>query len=206
MKNTRSTLDSASFEALLAALHPNRIEAGCAYERLRLRLIRFLTLHGATAPEDLADEALDRLARRLHEGEAIRQLPGYLAGIARLLLREEWTRVLQDEKYARLGFAAGRPTDTDESAQDALESCLQTMPAASRDLIFRYYSAEARANARERKKLADELGISGNALRNRAFRLRRELEKCVERRLAEGPGRDIKLKNLTKESEGERPE
>lgn len=206
LKTTRSTLDGAAFEALLAALHPDRNEAGRAYERLRRRLIRFFTLHGAAGPDDLADEALDRLARRLHEGESIRQLPGYLAGIAHLLLREEWARLQRDGRNARLGVAAGMPASDDDSAHEALEACLQTMPAASRELIYRYYSSEARANAQGRKKLADELGVSVNALRNRAFRLRQELEKCVKGRLTEGPGQDIKQKNLTRQPEGERPE
>lgn len=188
----------------MAALNHDRREAGQAYERLRRRLIRFLALYGAAAPEELADEALDRLARRLNEGEAIRQLPSYLAGIARLLLREEWNRVQRDEKNVRLGLAASTLTGSDDSVHEALESCLQGLPAASRELIVSYYSAEGRAGTRERKKLADEIGISVNALRNRALRLRQELEKCVETRLAAGSQQDILSKNVTKKSEGER--
>jgi DNA-directed RNA polymerase specialized sigma24 family protein len=184
-------LDHASFEALLAALDRDRGEAGRAYERLRQRTIRFFALHGAGDPEDLSDEALDRLARKLNEGEVIRNLPQYLAGIARLLLREEWSRMQRNDRNTRLGLAAGTAVEVGDPAQEALEACLKTIPATSCDLICRYYSAESRASARERRKMAAEMGISVNALRNRALRLRQELEKCVEKYLENTPKQDI---------------
>jgi DNA-directed RNA polymerase specialized sigma24 family protein len=129
----------------------------------------------------LADEALDRLARKLNEGETIRQLPGYLAGIARLILQEEWSKARRDGKNSRQVLVAPAVSSDNDLDWEAIESCLSMLPAESRELIQRYYSADGRALSRSRSRTAEELGISLNALRNRALRIRRELEKCAEK-------------------------
>jgi hypothetical protein len=43
-----------------------------------------------------------------------------------------------------------------------------------------YYAGEKRARIERRQRLAAQLGIEINALRNRALRLREKLETCVE--------------------------
>ena len=85
----RWTIDTASFDALLAALDPDRTAASAEYERVRRRMIRFFTIHQARSPEDLSDTAFNRLARRIAEGEEIRNARQYLSGIARILLLED---------------------------------------------------------------------------------------------------------------------
>ena len=55
---------------------------------------------------------------------------------------------------------------------DAMEQCLAALPKDRRELIERYY-------VEDRAALAGALGISLNALRNRAMRIREELFKCL---------------------------
>jgi hypothetical protein len=43
-----------------------------------------------------------------------------------------------------------------------------------------YYEQEKRAKIDRRRKLAEELGITLNALRIKAFRIRAALQECVE--------------------------
>jgi DNA-directed RNA polymerase specialized sigma24 family protein len=190
MKTGRRDLDKASFEALLSALHADRDEAGESYERLRQRMVRFFKLHGVSFPDDLADQALDRLARKLNEGEAVRNRPGYLAGIARLILLEERSRARRERETLGRAQADQGPSSEQETGWEAVEQCLQLLPAESRELIQQYYSAAGRVRSDGRGRMAKELGISLNALRNRALRIRRELQKCAEEHSSERPAQD----------------
>src|SRR5262245_60780717 len=55
------------FEALLGRLGPDRETAGREYEQLRHRLVTIFTYRRCPHPEELADETLDRVARKLLE-------------------------------------------------------------------------------------------------------------------------------------------
>jgi hypothetical protein len=65
-----------------------------------------------------------------------------------------------------------------------LQSCLEALGADSAAFILEYYGADAGVNRIERRqRLAQASGVSLNALRNRALRIRLSLEKCVSLRL-----------------------
>jgi RNA polymerase sigma factor (sigma-70 family) len=153
------------------------------YEALRWRLVRLFMWERCGEPEALADEALDRLGRRLAEGEAIERLESYLFGIARLMLREEAARaVRQRAQLAEFGRERARLAlpASDEMAE-RLRRCLETLEPEQRRIVLAYY------DGRPRERLAAELGLQVNALRNRALRLREKLEKCVM--IARNPSR-----------------
>jgi hypothetical protein len=82
-------LDAGSFDSLLTALHGDRATAAAEYERMRQRLIRFFSIQQARSPEELTDTAFNRIARRISEGEEIRNAKQYLSGVARMLLLED---------------------------------------------------------------------------------------------------------------------
>ena|ERR1700679_3371704 len=174
-------MDGAAFDALLAALSPDRAVAGAEYERIRSRLIRFFSIHQARSPEDLTDTAFNRIARRIAEGEEIRNARQYLSGIGRILLFEDRERRRQEEHVLRM-VANASDARSDEELADALEACLATLPAGARDLLARYYSADGRKRIALRQQMAEEMGMELNALRNRALRLRERLEECVQKR------------------------
>jgi len=175
------TMDGAAFDALLAALSPDRAVAGAEYERIRSRLIRFFSIHQARSPEDLTDTAFNRIARRIAEGEEIRNARQYLSGIGRILLFEDREKRRQEEHALRM-VANASDARSDEELADALEACLATLPAGARDLLARYYSADGRKRIALRQQMAEEMGMELNALRNRALRLRERLEECVQKR------------------------
>ncbi|MGH9584161.1 MAG: hypothetical protein ACRD4O_14630 [Bryobacteraceae bacterium] len=66
-------------------------------------------------------------------------------------------------------------------ALTCLADCLAGLPEADRSLIVRYYSAEPSKLIGERRKLAEELGITIENLRTRTLRIRKALESCVTR-------------------------
>jgi DNA-directed RNA polymerase specialized sigma24 family protein len=177
------TIDARSFDGLLGALSPDRTAASAEYERLRQRLIRFFSIQQARSPEDLTDTAFNRIARRIAEGEEIRNAGQYLSGIARMLLLEDRYKRRQEEHALRMVANAPDDARPDHELPNALEACLQALPAGSRELLERYYSAEGRRRIALRQQIAEEMGMELNALRNRALRLRERLEECIERRL-----------------------
>lgn len=185
-ESTTSTSD-APFAALLHRLGGTGVE-GPAYETLRRRLIRFFRVYAPAEADELADVTLDRLARKIHEGTEVVNVPLYALGIARMVLHETRAR------GARRRNAEADPTlipdDADgpaaaeiEAALAALSACLDTAGAEARALILPYYGADGAERIATRQRLAAARGISLNALRNRALRLRDALEECVRARL-----------------------
>src|SRR6266849_5581847 len=58
-------LRQEDFERLLSWFDPDPERAGVAYEKIRWRLIAILASRGCRVPEELADDTLDRVARRV---------------------------------------------------------------------------------------------------------------------------------------------
>lgn len=167
-------------------------EPAAAYESLRRRLILYFRQSLPVEAETLADTALDRLARRLGEGVAVANVAAYAQGIARLVLLEAQAQAAREQRVQRLESAAatgGAEADDELEARrlsDALEACLQGLDAPGRGLLLEYYGAgDGGERIRARQRLAQRLGISTHALRNRALRLRAALEACLRRRLRE---------------------
>jgi len=87
------TLDGQSFDRLLGLLDSDRDRAGERYELIRTQLVRIFEWRGCPYPESLADETIDRVGRRLEQGEQIRAADPalYFYGVARNVLKEYWT-------------------------------------------------------------------------------------------------------------------
>ncbi|MBS0583340.1 MAG: hypothetical protein JSS42_09600 [Proteobacteria bacterium] len=179
---------------LIERLRADAADGGFDYEQLRRRLVLFFRQHEPVDAESLADDALDRLARRLDEGTAIDNAALYVFGIAKLMRFEAHERRTRREA-ARQEAIAAVETEADESdATDplllaALRACLRGFGARSTELMFAYYRDDDARRIATRRDLAASLGVSINALRNRALRLREALEACVRRRVGRDVGR-----------------
>jgi hypothetical protein len=57
---------------------------------------------------------------------------------------------------------------------------MNALPPETRELIQRYYQGQGRATIENREDQARELGITGRALRIRVFRIRQNLEACIQ--------------------------
>jgi DNA-directed RNA polymerase specialized sigma24 family protein len=178
----KPALDAESFEALLAALHPDREKAGVLYEALRIRLIRLFERRWCESPEDLADITLDRVGRRFAEGVEVQSgdPSGYAYGVAHNVYREICRKAAKERQALESG---DWPPKMDEDPEpdprfEALRECLQTLSPKEQSVVLEYHRGEDKI--RRRKALCAELGIEINALRIRVHRLRRRLEDCVE--------------------------
>src|SRR5262245_59333694 len=88
-KEKERELTPKAFTKLLAKLSADPEVAGVEYEELRRRLIKFFEWRGAFFPEDLADETLNRTARKIDEGEEIEKNVAALAlGVAHFVFLE----------------------------------------------------------------------------------------------------------------------
>jgi DNA-directed RNA polymerase specialized sigma24 family protein len=177
------TLTQEAFDRLLVALGRDRDSAAQKYLEIRSNLVRFFEWRGCSFPEDHADETINRIAKRVAEGEEILNYSGYAVGVARLLLLE----INKGRQREQLALAEiGQASEVYEEADDGerrlvcLRSCLQTLTTDNRDLILEYYQGEKGEKIQNRKKLMDRLGIPVNTLRMRALRLREKLQSCVE--------------------------
>ncbi|HXG64714.1 MAG TPA: hypothetical protein VNO70_06375, partial [Blastocatellia bacterium] len=81
-------LSEEAFNLLLRQLDADRQCAGEKYEHLRRSLIKFFAWRGSRRPDADADEAIDRVARKLSEGERVQEIYSYTNGVARLVLLE----------------------------------------------------------------------------------------------------------------------
>ena len=63
----RHGLTQDDFDCMLNWLDPDRTKAGEKYEQIRNGLIDIFNYKGCINPEELADEAIDRVARRVNE-------------------------------------------------------------------------------------------------------------------------------------------
>lgn len=179
-------LTPEAFAKLLAMLDPDRETAGGNYEKLRRQLIKFFECRGSFISDELADETLNRLARKIVEGEEIEKNVYALSlGIARFVLLESLKRPgnrrVEMKELAAVA-APPAPWEADDDMWEVcLRGCLRGVSEENRELIIEYYQDEGRVRADERKMLAARLSISPSALVSRARRMRDKLEECVAR-------------------------
>jgi len=173
-----------ALRALLSRLDADEEQGAEAYERLRRKLVTFFAGRSSPEPEELADETLDRLGRRIHQGEPIQNPGSYAYGIARLLLAESSRRRRRRAWLLSRASPSAPPWNPDERSDPRLECirrCAARLASDDRHLLFEYYGDEGPEQRQARRTLSERLGIAAGALRLRVFRIRRCLEACARR-------------------------
>jgi DNA-directed RNA polymerase specialized sigma24 family protein len=175
-------LSQASFERFLAVLDADRHAAAERYELLRSKLTSFFEWRGSRAPEEHADVVINRVIKKVEQGEEVRDPHSYCYGVARLVLLEEQKRDVRAQaahhEFHRVLPAAEDASDL-EGRVRCLRRCLGELLPGQRELIQKYYGEEGARRIDGRRRLAEALGIGMNALRIRAFRLTDRLQSCV---------------------------
>ncbi len=185
MSHDRWQLTAETLESLLEFLDADRDAAARKYEALRSRLIRLFVWRGCDSPDERTDETLDRVARKLQEGVKIQAEPfSYAAGVAYRIFQETLRHDQRQQSAVREMAEVAPPEETDDEQLDCLDECLDALSRRERDLIVGFYQGEKGIRISRRRSLAEDLGISVNALRIRAHRLRARLEDCVRECLA----------------------
>jgi DNA-directed RNA polymerase specialized sigma24 family protein len=184
------------FQKFLHWLDEGTDSEGQRYLEVRRRLELYFDRKNCVAPAELADETLNRVARKLEEN-------GEITGVAPLqycyiTAKFVFLETLRAEKRAPFyrplpatnpGNLSGQSatlleaeagSDHKESIADCLQSCLGNLSIAERELIVEYYRGQQRSKIERRAALATRLGVTANALSIRACRVRQRLEVCIQ--------------------------
>ena len=144
-------MSAGGFARLLESLHPDPGRAAEEYERLRRALVRFFDWRGISAPDESADEVLDRLGHKL-EDTSVQDVRKYAHGIARLvaLERRRGPSFSSLDDMPRLPLVAPVTVhDRDEDLHDCFDRCLGELPEEGRALLLGYYEGERQAKISE---------------------------------------------------------
>lgn len=185
-------LSPRAFHALLDWLDEGAQSEGQKYLEMRRRLVTYFDRKNCSTPDELADETLNRVARRLEEEGAIEpEAPArYCYIVARFVFMEhlrgaqKGSALLEEIRRQPRGGGPGT-TEADEENEvkekmlDCLERCTGNLELPNREMITQYYVGKERVKIENRRALAERLGITMNALSIRACRIRDRLEDCV---------------------------
>ena len=172
-----------AFDRFLVRLDVDRDKAGEKYECIRLKLLKYFEWRGSDLPDMDADETINRVARRIDEGENVYNLNGYIYGVGKLVYAESVKRknrkqeLVDDASRQELIVEPENPETTERLG--CFDRCLGYLTNEDREIITGYYQYEKGQKIAYRKQLASRFGITPNALRIRAHRQRVNLEACV---------------------------
>ena len=180
-------LTQAAFDGFLATLDGDREKAGEKYEYIRLKLLKYFQWCGSDAPDIDADETINRVTRKIDEGQDVYNLTGYIYGVAKLVQAESLKRRSQRRPLDEESFVEFTSIGIEAEAanyHECLERCLRCLGDEDREVITEYYRYKKTEKIDCRKRLAAKLGISLNTLRVKMHRQRVNLEACVKKCLA----------------------
>lgn len=187
-QNRNAQLREQTFRRLLAWLDQGVNTNGQSYLAIRERLLGYFDRKNCLNAGELADETLNRVARRLDEegGNIETEIPAKYCYIVARFVFMEYLRANEKElaALADIGRQANAVSPEDRSRQEKMLECLDRCAAklavSQRELVFGYYAGEQRVKIENRRSLAQTLGITVNALSIRACRIRDKLESCVK--------------------------
>lgn len=189
-RKTDWVLTQSAFRQLLDWLDEGVNSDGSRYLEIRRRLVLYFDRKNCLSPDELADETLNRVARRLEEEGAIStDAPAhYCYIVARFVLLEDLRRLPQKQFDEQIP-AIAKSTEAEKEVErrlECLERCMQNLDSDERSLIVNYYQGEQRTKIENRKVIAQKLGVTINALSIRACRIRTKLENCMRKCLDGG--------------------
>lgn len=187
-KKEKWELTQELFDRLLAWLSPDREESGKEYQKIHARLIKGFVDHNCTLSEaeNLADETINRVAKKLPEIEAtyIGSPSRYFFGVAynvhlEHLRKEPRTGALELRDIPDMSLSPEAMLEDVDPEYTCLEWCIQRLTDRNRELILKYYQGEKHIKIELRKALAQHFGIELPLLRLQAQRIRAGLKKCI---------------------------
>ena len=187
------TLTEAALQRFLNWLDQGTDSDGERFLEMRRRLVAYFDRKNCLNSDELADECLNRIARRLQEEGTIQsETPAkYCYVVARFVFHEQLREVKRQhlmaaeiERRTTIDHQQAEAAELRERRLDCLERCTGKLDPGSRDLIMRYYIGRERVKIENRRSLAASLGITMNALSIRACRIREKVEVCVKQCVA----------------------
>ena len=176
-----------SFQILLDRLDPDPEIAAEKYENIRIKIVHLVRWRGCAEShaDELADRTLDRVAEKIAAGEQIENVNAFAAAVARFI----WLEHSRKNRIDAVGDDLPEiPVETDLSFLDdpdermkCLRRCIATkFTDDEKRLVINYYDTDGAEKAKTaRRRLAETFGLTVNAMKVRACRLRMRLEACI---------------------------
>lgn len=192
-------LTESAFRQFLNWLDEGVDSGGEKYLEMRRRLVSYFDRKNCFSPDELADETLNRVARRLEEEGSIESIaPAHYCYIVakfiflEYLRRTERAQVSSDELSPLSDASLSPPAiserkrraESEEKRLDCLEHCLKGLERNNREMIVQYYQGEQKVKIENRRAMAEASGITMNALGIRVCRIRDRLESCLTKCLS----------------------
>jgi len=180
----QNDITSEEFAQLLKWLAPDLERAGEKYEQIRRGLIKIFGCRGSTIPEELADETINRVARKVGEIAVgyVGEPAYYFYAVADKIYLESLRTASTQLKPLPAEIADKKPSGEEmELKYKCLEECLDKLPRLSREIIYMYYGHDraGREKIERRKELAERLRVGTSILWLKAHRIRQNLKKCL---------------------------
>lgn len=170
-----------SFDSLLAWLDPDRDKAAIKLLKIRSTLESIFARRRCQPIEELADEVISRVTRKLPEVEATYtgSKALYFYGFVEFVYRYHIRSINKP-----IPLPPPPPDPPNEMKYRCLDECMGKLTPEERQLLRRYYRDERKVKIDNRKALADELNITMITLRTRAHRLKTIAGKCARECMA----------------------
>lgn len=172
-------LTKSNFENLLEWLSRDREIAGQKYEAIRFKLKKFFYAKGCTHAEELADETIDRVIKKIdflqknYCGEPIL----YFLAVAKKVFLEYTRKICERELPENIADRRQFYSNEMENLFLCLNESLNQIPSEQRRFILEYYSGEKKDKMQRCQQLSQDKHISYPAMRVQAYRIRNKLQK-----------------------------
>ena len=187
--NDLSSSEMNPYSAFLSLLSKDSEVAEKQYFIIRTKLIRFFEKKWLMDSKELADETLFRAVLAISKkNETPQNIEAWCMGIARNVAYESFRRNSKvDSQTVLANQAAPQPEDPPDNTQDnCRRDCIMRLKPDDQRFIIAYYTCKTTNQSKGlpavracRRKLAEIMGISETAMRQRAHRIRETLDKCV---------------------------
>jgi hypothetical protein len=177
-REAKRTLTPELFGRFLRWLSSNDELAVREYQAIREKLVRYFTHKGCADPDELFDETVDIVIRKI---ETCAEFPAPLAycyGVAKNVWRSQRRNVPPVALIEDIASPVDPDRDIREQEARCLERCLDYLSLSDRKLIAGYYQGDRRDKIETRRILADGAG-GANALRIKLCRIRKDLRICI---------------------------
>lgn len=181
MKRERAPIRE-EFDKLLRWLDSDRDKAAARLQQIEARLIRVFVSRGCVEDDALKDEVINRVTTRIdtvrqNYPDPLRCCLAFVDNVHREYLRE------QKKIKEAVPPPPPSPPEELEKEDQCLRECMSELNAAEQYLLVNYFKGETGTRIPNRKRLAQELKLSPNALRCQAHRLRKKVRLCLQNRL-----------------------
>lgn len=176
----RFEITPADFDRLLKWFDDDRAVAAEKYRKIHRRMVQIFRARGAFPAEDLADQTLDRIIKKLPE--IINDYEGDPALYIFSMARNVYFEFVRKPKPMPLPelFVMPKMEANENVYQTCLKNCLEKISPEEKQLFIDYFLYDNEKKLARHEEMARRLGINRNYLRTRIYRIRMALEKCVK--------------------------